>query len=234
MGRAGEVQDVSHAIWGIIYDLPEQGRDDYLAWFHDVHMGEKLARPGYVWAAHYEVVDAKGNHITSLGTTHEGDRGHGYIALFGGADTQVFLDPSPAQIKPRQTPLTREMMGKRIGQRSFIAAVEWSAQGDQQGDENEQAPAHPVIHLDCCDAPGGDEALGAWCVQVLKPAIHQQPAFRRISKLLAATGPMKHVILAEFDSVAQTPNASPPVTVTHLSGSPFAARRIAPPLSQTE
>lgn len=224
------MQDVSHAIWGIIYDLPEQGRDDYLAWFHDVHMGEKLARPGYVWAAHYEVVDTQGIHISSLGTTHEGDRGHGYIALFGGADTQVFLDPSPAQIKPRQTPLTREMMEKRIGQRSFIAAEEWSAQGDQ----NEHRRGHPLIHLDCCDAPGGDEALGAWCVQVLKPAIHQQLTFRRISKFLAATGPMKHVILAEFDGAAQTANATPPVTVTHLSGSPFTARRIAPPLSETE
>ncbi len=221
---------MSHAIWGIIYDLPEGGRDDYLAWFHEVHMAEKLARPGYVWAAHYEVIDPQGNHVSSLAADDVAHNTRGYVALFGGADTQVFLDPSPAQIKPHQTPLTREMMGKRIGQRSFIAAEEWSAQGDGNDDRR----GHPVIHLDCCDAPGGDEAFGAWCVQVLKPATRQHPAFRRISKLLVATGPVKHVILAEFSGAAETTKATAPVTVTHLSGSPFAARRIAPPLADSE
>lgn len=119
-----------NAIWGIIYDLPHQGRDDYLAWFHDTHMPEKLARPGYEWAAHYEVINSSGNHVSSLGDACDGGTGLGYVALFWGRDTQVFLNPSPAQIKPHQPPLTRQMMGLRIGQRSFIAAQEWYAEFD--------------------------------------------------------------------------------------------------------
>ena len=58
------------AIWTILYDLPAETRKDYLAWFHDVHIPEKLARPGYTWAAHYQVVG-------------EGDE-MSCIAMFGG------------------------------------------------------------------------------------------------------------------------------------------------------
>ena len=46
---------MDRAVWAIIYDLPEEGRDEYMEWYHEVHIPEKLARPGYTWAAHYEV-----------------------------------------------------------------------------------------------------------------------------------------------------------------------------------
>ena len=46
---------MDRAVWAIIYDLPEEGRDEYMDWYHGVHIPEKLARPGYTWAAHYEV-----------------------------------------------------------------------------------------------------------------------------------------------------------------------------------
>ena len=38
---------MDRAVWAIIYDLPEEGRDEYMEWFHGVHIPEKLARPGY-------------------------------------------------------------------------------------------------------------------------------------------------------------------------------------------
>ena len=42
------------AIWTLAYDIDSAERERYLQWFHDVHIPEKLARPGYIWAAHYE------------------------------------------------------------------------------------------------------------------------------------------------------------------------------------
>ena len=157
-------------------------------------MPEKLARPGYRWAAHYEVTDADGRQISSLDAAGASGEGHGYIALFGGADTQVFLDPSPTQIKPRQTPLTREMMAVRIGQRSFIAAEEWRAgEGDTGG---HGGPGE--IALLCCNAPGNDEAFGAWCVQHLKPSLMGSKRVRALTKLLTATGPVKHALLTRL------------------------------------
>ena len=61
---------MDRGIWAIWYDIAAAQRAAYLEWFHEVHIPEKLARPGYLWAAHYEL-------------TREGTH-PGYLALFGG------------------------------------------------------------------------------------------------------------------------------------------------------
>ncbi len=226
---------VSRAIWGIIYDLPAEGREEYLDWFHDVHVGEKLARPGYTWAAHYEVVSPSGEPATSQGTGAAGPGELGYIALFGGTDTGIFFNPSPAQIKPRQTELTRTMMARRIASRSFIAAEEWHvASSSEIGD------AAPAIELVCCDVgAANDEDFGAWCVQDHKPHLAERPQFVRVTKLLTATGPAKHVVLSEFADLGATLENRQHDDISEwtsrvvgylspMPGSPLTARRIFP------
>ena len=44
---------MDRGIWAIWYDIPAEHRSEYLDWFHQVHIPDKLARPGYLWAAHY-------------------------------------------------------------------------------------------------------------------------------------------------------------------------------------
>lgn len=46
---------VDRGIWALWYDVSEADRSEYLEWFHRVHIPEKLSRPGYLWAAHYEL-----------------------------------------------------------------------------------------------------------------------------------------------------------------------------------
>jgi hypothetical protein len=41
------------AVW---YDLPEQGREEYLSWLHEVRIPRVLSRPGHLWAAHVQNV----------------------------------------------------------------------------------------------------------------------------------------------------------------------------------
>ena len=41
-------------IWLLFYDIAAADRDQYVDWFHRYHVSEKLARPGYRWAAHFE------------------------------------------------------------------------------------------------------------------------------------------------------------------------------------
>ena len=41
-------------IWLLFYDIAVADRDHYVDWFHRRHISEKLARPGYCWAAHFE------------------------------------------------------------------------------------------------------------------------------------------------------------------------------------
>jgi hypothetical protein len=44
---------VDRALWITWYDLPDSGRNDYLAWLHQTYLPHLLNRPGYLWAAHY-------------------------------------------------------------------------------------------------------------------------------------------------------------------------------------
>ena len=88
------------AIWALAYDISNDDSQSYLDWFHQIHIPEKLARPGYRWATHFEGSATTPNMQS-------------YIALFGGISTRTFLDPSPAQLKTKQDDLTREMMARR-------------------------------------------------------------------------------------------------------------------------
>ncbi|MPZ46030.1 MAG: hypothetical protein GEV05_22125 [Betaproteobacteria bacterium] len=40
---------MDRGIWAIWYDVANEHRSEYLAWFHGTHIPEKLSRPGYVW-----------------------------------------------------------------------------------------------------------------------------------------------------------------------------------------
>ena len=101
---------MDHGIWAIWYDIAPEHRAAYLDWFHRVHIPEKLLRPGYSWAAHYE-----------LG---HGGRGAGYVALFGGNSTHTFLNPSPGQLATRQSPETKKFIGMRINAAACILGEE--------------------------------------------------------------------------------------------------------------
>ena len=78
------------AIWMIIYDLDRTHSTRYLQWFNEVHIPQKLARPGYTWAAHYQAI------------ADDDSAEPRYIALFGGTDSRVFYNPSP----PRSSPVS--------------------------------------------------------------------------------------------------------------------------------
>ena len=44
---------MDRAFWITWYDLPDAGRDEYLAWLHGAYLPAMLKRPGYLWGAHY-------------------------------------------------------------------------------------------------------------------------------------------------------------------------------------
>lgn len=226
------------AIWAIIYDLPICDSDEYLSWFHEIHIPEKLARPGYEWAGHYRILSPGGHPASSQGGACESG-GAGYVALFGGSDTSVFLNPSPAQLKPRQPELTRSMMARRIASRSFIATVEWRFEAET----NNARRAHPAIELTCCDVKPNDEDFSAWCVQELKPGMNGK-GFQSGCKLLTVCGLAKHATLIEFSSFddclayQRRQSGSEWSSRVHgyrsdMPGTPFAAERVWPALSPT-
>lgn len=178
---------MSHAVWVILYTVAEADRQDYIDWFHQVHIPDKLARPGYEWAAHY------------AGPPSMPGGARDYVALFGATATRTFLDPSPAQLRPRQDALGRQMMGHRQRARAFVACEEW-----RLGDEAQGVPVRaPALRLSRLAAAAEDEDLGAWLVQSRAPARLARPGCLGVRKWLATCGPLRHLWLEEYADVAE-------------------------------
>jgi len=181
------------AIWALAYEISKENRETYLDWFHQIHIPEKLARPGYSWAAHFE------GSATTPNT-------HSYIALFGGISTRIFLDPSPAQLKTKQDDLTREMMAQRRNPFATILVHEWSDRSTPST-SNDHAMALEPINSDRVDflvinAVEQGEAIGAWVVQNLLPKLQSDNPDAThddaiTHKFLSVTGPPVHILFHE-------------------------------------
>ena len=168
---------MSSAIWALAYDIRTEDKAVYLDWFHKEHVAEKLARDGYQWAAHYR------------GQPHnlDGDESTGYVALFGGLSSAVFLNPSPAQLKLKQDATTRHMMGLRRPCRMAILAEEWAVPTGTAPQLN-----HPMLSITLLAAGEAGEALGAWAVQQLLPVV---AGLGQMHKLISVTGAPHHYLI---------------------------------------
>lgn len=219
---------MDRGIWAIWYDLPADHKAEYLEWFHHVHIPDKLARPGYVWASHYELADDKG-----------------YLALFGGATAHTFLNPSPDQLLLRQSAETKRFMGMRRQSSACILAEEVRVDGPDAAQRGGMTTG-PVIQMGNYNAasPAVEDDLGAWYAQERLPLLAKLPGCMGARKMLAAAGAYKHAILHEFVSLEMREQhfapheaaAHDPSTwmgrvrpqLTHSPRSPAVGRRIWP------
>ena len=182
---------MDRGIWAIWYELPDEAASGYLEWFHHVHIAEKLTRPGYLWAAHYELTRRAGNAARS------------YLALFGGATAHTFLAPSPGQLSQRQSAETRRMMAIRIGSAACILAEEARIDGPEIAQRGPGLTPGPVVQFGNYNAasPAVEDDLGAWYAQERLPLLAALPGCIGARKMLATVGAHKHAILHEFTSL---------------------------------
>lgn len=180
---------MDHGIWAIWYDIAPDNRTEYADWFHQVHIPEKLSRPGYLWAAHYE-----------LG---HGGRGKGYLALFGGESTHTFLSPSPGQLATRQSAETKRFMGMRLQSAACILAEELRIAGPDATKRSPGLTTAPVLQIGNYNAPtpAVEDDLGGWYAQQRFPLLMKLPGCIGARKMLATVGVYKHAILHEFSSL---------------------------------
>ncbi|MBM3357969.1 MAG: hypothetical protein FJY54_09615 [Betaproteobacteria bacterium] len=225
---------MDRGIWAISYELPEGDKSEYLAWFHDVHIPEKLLRPGYLWAAHYD-----------LG---HGGHGKGYLALFGAGSAHTFLNPSPGQLAQRQSAESGRMMAMRQQSFACILVEETRVDGPEASKRGPGMTPGPVVQMGNYNAasPAVEDDLGAWYAQERLPLLAKLPGCIGARKLLAAVGAYKHAILHEFASLElrerhfgpHEADARNPDTwmgrvrphLTHAPRSPAVGRRIWPAL----
>lgn len=221
-------------IWAIVYDLQNDGRQNYLTWFHEVHIPEKLSRPGYESAAHFRSLDAEASEKPAGSSC----RGASNLALFVGETTRTFFDPSPGQLKQRQDELTRTMIGRRIGAVSTIYTIEWRM--DQNGfyPGSGEAPIGRFIRMERFADPDKDEDLEVWCAQERAIQVSRIPGCLGITKVLAAMGAPRHALISEFSDLdcpeakALFSNRREPENPGPFGfcGVPFSGQRICPPV----
>ena len=195
---------MASAIWALAYDISNEDRQSYLDWFHQIHIPEKLTRPGYRWAAHFE------GRATTPNT-------RSYIALFGGISTRIFLDPSPAQLKTKQDDLTSGMMARRRNPFATILAYEWH-DGSTPSTSNDDAIPPDAINSDwldflVIDVAGQGEAIGAWAVQNLLPKLQKgNPEAAKTTaithKLISVTGAPAHILFYETNRTGLADDAT--------------------------
>ena len=224
---------MDRGIWALWYGIDAADRRDYYGWFHEVHIPEKLSRPGYLWAAHYEL---------------EGDGG--FVAMFGAETAYIFLAPSPAQLKDRQSEETRRFMALRRDPASAILTEETRVDGPDKALRGPGGTTGPVIQLGHYDATGPDveDDLGAWYAQERLPLLATLPGCIGARKMLATVGVYKHAILHEFASIearehhfgpheaqARDPNTwmgRVRPRLKHAPRSPMVGMRVSPPISE--
>lgn len=180
---------MDQGIWAIWYDIAPAHKAAYLDWFHRVHIPEKLSRPGYRWAAHYE-----------LG---HGGRGKGYLAMFGGDTAHTFLNPSPGQLAGRQNAETKKFIRMRVNPAAAILAEEARVDGPDAIKRGPDLTIAPVVQMGNYNAPSTavEDDLGGWYAQERLPALAQLPGCVGARKLLASVGRHKHAVLHEFTSL---------------------------------
>lgn len=181
------------AVWTICYSLDGQRNAEYLDWFHKVHIPEKLARPGYAWAAHYAALDGSGR----------------YLALFGTEDARTFLDPTPGQLKTRQDPLTREMVAHR---RDVAASILVEVLRDGHGT---QAPG--AVRLSAMES--ADDVALASIVQERLPALAHSNGCRWASLLVPVLGAGRHFLLEAWDAAGSMTQPAPGAPIALFEGS---------------
>ena len=178
-------------LWLIFYGIANQHKDSYLSWFENEHIDEKLSRPGYDWATHYE-----------LSTDSESGGTSEFVALFGSRSSRTFYDPSPAQIKPHQTELTKTMLGYRTNAVSLILSEEWCQAGE--GKRESPVIASRSIRMWLFANTTDDQYVGAWCAQKHCPETADLPTTNSVRKFVASAGNPRHVVIDELsDSGAE-------------------------------
>ena len=201
---------MDRGIWALWYEVAEADKAEYLAWFHGVHIPEKLSRPGYLWAAHYELGHGGSRFkkvADGLQHVHEAGlgRGGGYLALFGGLTAHTFFNPSPAQLAQHQSLETKRMIGLRQQVYSCIFAEETRVNGPDVAKRGPGITPGPFVQMGNFNITtlAIEAEVGAWYAQHRLPFMAAMPGCIGARKLLATAGWGKHSILYEFVSLEQ-------------------------------
>ena len=248
--QAGHQADgmTDRGLWVTWYDLPEIGRDNYLAWLHGTYLPTLLRRPGYIWAAHYATRGSGGSAQIHHTDDPKVPTGFRYILLVGVTDALVFGNPVPSAIHASLPEEGRKMLAMRTGERVNLMTEAGRCEGRANKSYKEGLTGAPYIQIGSFNCPVEyEEEMHAGYVQKRLPAMCETASCIRTRKLNSVAGWAKHAILYEFasqqgfDRDYEAANAKSPLgtnghsvvpMLVHAPGGPNSALRIWPPVSK--
>jgi ribosome modulation factor len=199
---------MDRGFWITWYDLPDDGREDYLSWLHETYIPALLKRPGFLWAAHYAAVRKESRPATQRESAlnHTDDSsvptGSRYILLIGAERANVFADPVPSVLHAGLPAESRKMLAMRIGERVNVMVEAARIEGPQAKQYQAGMALAPCIQLGSFNCPyQHEEEMLAWYAQWRMPKMRTTPGCIRTRKLASVSGWAKHAVLYEFTSL---------------------------------
>ena len=242
-------------IWVSWYDLPEQGKDDYLKWLHGTYIPKILKKPGVLWGAHYENVKIPPHPRLRHTDDKAVPTGNDYILMFGAETAHAFTTGWEYWAKKGAnkreeglTPDDKKMLAVRKGERSMIFTEEARGDGPEARLRDAKGTPAPVIQLGTFNSPGCDDELLSWYGDWRIPALMKLPGSVGIRKLVSVTGWAQHAVLYEFASLELREQGMPQLgtiykeegewtnnftpKLMHAPSSPVVGTRLWPPVGK--
>ena len=236
---------MDNAISATWYDLPQEGRDDYISWLHEVHIPKVLKRNGYLWGTHIKNIwNEEREKEKERILVHTDDpsvpNGNEYLILFGAEMPIAFVDPSPSQLKENRTEEEKKMLSRRIGERSCIFMVQDRIEGMESYSRSPGITPGPAIQIGTFNVNSlkNEEELSSWYAQVRMPRLKKMEGCVGARLLVSVSGWPKHGIMYEWTSaksllknfnteaIQRSKNAVK--SLIHSPGSPTLGERIWP------
>ena len=250
---------MDRGIWATWYDLPDDGRQDFIGWLHGAYLPSLLQRPGYVWAANYEVkgggagMDQVQKDIITYTNDDSVGNGSQFVMLIGAPSPHMFFQEDAAWRPEQQDRETKAMLDLRGGVRTCIFSEEERVNGPEYDKRAPGGTPAPAIQMGNFRLKNFEDEffLGSWYAQYRFPFMARMPGCVATRKLVAAAGWVKHSILYEFVSLEarlehfELPHESLAMdekewtgkivrATLHAAGSPSIAERIWPPICERE
>lgn len=189
------------------YDLPDDGKNEYLGWLHNDYLPGIVGRPGILWAAHYSIIKTDQTIQRLSGYVGRPDKseivptGSDYALLIGAGSPHVFFKPSFDELE-NDDDLTQKMFGKRLGVRTVVATEQARVDGPEIRHRAPDTTPGPFVQLGhfCVRSVEEEFDLNAWYADYRLPTIAAMPGAIAARKLVSVAGWAKHVILYEFVS----------------------------------
>ena len=185
------------------YDLPENGKEQYLEWLHGTYIPKLLKYPGVLWAAHYKSEESI-KPLPRLRHTKENlPQGYRYILILGAKDAHAFSVLTPYNLKGKIDPADQKMLAMRVGERLNIFTEEARVDGPHAKDREGPYTPSQCIQLGSFNAgaPEDEDELLAWYADYRLPAMKEIPSSMGMRKYASVSGWAKHGVMYEFTSL---------------------------------